>query len=199
MRKALIGVAAAAGFIVGPALGGFLAEFSPVLPALLSALLYAADFAFVALCVPESNQAVLAAEAKTKAANDDADDDAPEKNKANARRVAKEADQKEAEQASPGFVASFRAALATPLVGELLCIYALFNLGFLTMKSNFSVFNAARFDFGPAENGYVLVISLFFIFMCCLWVRLHNIDTFLNISIYNFLKKNNSHTWEFFL
>ena len=52
----MIGVAAASGFIVGPAVGGWLAAFGGnQLPAYCSALVYVCDFIFVWLYVPESN------------------------------------------------------------------------------------------------------------------------------------------------
>lgn len=51
---AAVGSAAALGFVVGPALGGWLGAYDPALPAFVSAALFAANFVAVWLLLPES-------------------------------------------------------------------------------------------------------------------------------------------------
>ena len=154
LNQGFIGVAAASGFIIGPALGGYLAEFSDKLPPLIAAFIYALDFLFVLLCVPESNRAVLAAEQHRSENNTDDNRTSTDNNgginkEDNEERHSQTSsngkqdggDKPKQENVQPSFVAAFKTALATELVGELLVIYFLFNMGFLIMKSNFSVFN----------------------------------------------------------
>jgi len=127
----LVGSAAAVGFILGPALGGWLGERQPALPAVVSSALFAANFVCVWLFLPDPIRLV---EATATAA----------------------AQPQQQQQQQLSLFQTILGAFRTPVTGELLAIHFLFHLAFQMMKSNHPLFNAERFGFGPTENGLVL-------------------------------------------
>lgn len=154
---AFVGSAAAMGFILGPALGGWLGERQPTLPAIVSAILFATNFVCVWLFLPEP--------IRFNNVN----------NVSNGNAAS-------AESHSPATtVTSLRDTILnefrTPITGELLLVHFLFHMAFQMMKSNHPLFNVERFGFGPTENGLVLayvgVLSLIGKGGLVPWLTLH--------------------------
>lgn len=103
---AATGSSAALGFVVGPALGGWLGAHDAALPAFVSAALFAANFVAVWLLLPESA--------------------APQQPQT----------QQQQTKSEQSFLQSIVTALQTPLVGELLFVHALFHMAFQLVKSS---------------------------------------------------------------
>jgi DHA1 family tetracycline resistance protein-like MFS transporter len=159
---AFVGSAAAMGFILGPALGGWLGERQPTLPAIVSAILFAANFVCVWLFLPEPIRF----------------------NNTNTPNTVKNLNGSSSESSSHSpatTVTSLRDTILnefrTPITGELLLVHFLFHMAFQMMKSNHPLFNVERFGFGPTENGLVLayvgVLSLIGKGGLVPWLTLH--------------------------
>lgn len=153
---AFVGSAAAMGFILGPALGGWLGERQPTLPAIVSAILFAANFICVWLFLPEPIPMRHTSDS-TSGSNGTGSADSPAT----------------ATSLRDTILNEFR----TPITGELLLVHFLFHMAFQMMKSNHPLFNVERFGFGPTENGLVLayvgVLSLIGKGGLVPWLALH--------------------------
>lgn len=122
----LVGAAFGLGFIVGPALGGFLSRYGLGTPAFAAAGLSALNLLMIALWLPES----LSAEERQAAGE-----------RKSGSRVSFQA---------------LTAALRRPRVGPLLSISFLYGLAFALFTTIFSLFAQYRLDLNAQQTGYVL-------------------------------------------
>jgi DHA1 family tetracycline resistance protein-like MFS transporter len=122
----LIGAAFGLGFIIGPALGGILSQWSYNLPAFVAAGLATLNLIVVAFWLPES----LTAERRAALANGPA--------------------------RPPFTLTAMLAALRRPYVGPLLHTRFFFGLAFSMFQTIFSLYTLTRFELKAQETAYIL-------------------------------------------
>jgi DHA1 family tetracycline resistance protein-like MFS transporter len=122
----LIGAAFGLGFIIGPALGGFLAGADPATADTETPAWVAAGLSFLALC----GVAFLLAESRP-------------------------ADQRSSASSLNRF-AAISGVLRRPLLSRLILIFFLVMLAFAGMESTFALWALEQFGWGPRQVGYVL-------------------------------------------
>jgi DHA1 family tetracycline resistance protein-like MFS transporter len=123
----MIGAAFGLGFIIGPALGGFLSQYGYSMPAFLAAGLSLLNLVGVVLWLPESLTE------KRRAAIREQDDNRP----------------------TLSFKA-LREALRRPCTGPLLHAILFYNLAFTLFQSNFALFTKARLGLEAQATSYIL-------------------------------------------
>jgi MFS family permease len=122
----LIGAAFGLGFIIGPALGGFLAGANPATADTETPAWVAAGLSFLALC----GVALLLAESLP-------------------------ADRRSSASSLNRF-AAISGVLRRPLLSRLILIFFLVMLAFAGMESTFALWALGQFGWGPRQVGYVL-------------------------------------------
>jgi DHA1 family tetracycline resistance protein-like MFS transporter len=122
----MIGAAFGLGFIIGPALGGILSQWSYSLPAFVAAGLATINLIVVALWLPES----LTAERRAVLANGPA--------------------------RPPFTLSAMLAALSRPYVGPILHTRFFFGLAFSMFQTIFSLYTLTRFELKAQETAYIL-------------------------------------------
>ena len=125
----LVGAAFGLGFVVGPAMGGFLSGFGFSVPAFAAAGLSAINLLMVTLWLPES----LTREQRTRS----------------------EARQATNNQPGVSFKA-LRDALSRPRVGPILSVSFFYGLAFALFTTMFSLFAQYRLQLDARQTGYVL-------------------------------------------
>jgi DHA1 family tetracycline resistance protein-like MFS transporter len=127
----IIGAAFGLGFIIGPAMGGFLSRFGYNVPALVAAGLSLINLITVVIWLPES----LSFE----------------------RREAMGQRTHTGSQARPAFTfRALREALTRPCMGPLLTVILLYGLAFTLFQSNFALFTKVRFGLDAQATAFIL-------------------------------------------
>ncbi len=124
----LVGAAFGLGFVVGPAMGGFLSGFGLSVPAYAAAGLSAINLLMVALWLPES----LTEEQRTRSKN-----------------------RKSNDQAGIS-IRSLTEALSRPKVGPILSVSFFYGLAFALFTTMFSLFAQYRLLLNAQQTGYIL-------------------------------------------
>lgn len=154
----LIGAAFGLGFTIGPAVGGILSKNGYVLPALVSAGLCAANFALIALFLPESRK--IAHEGLSIA-----DEKAPFDQKSN--------DPKPSPQPLLFDFALIGRFLTSPHTAPLLIFWTGFSFAFAMFQQNIALFNKYHLNLSARETGYVFAwIGVLVLLMQGLFLRI---------------------------
>lgn len=125
----IIGAAFGLGFIIGPAMGGFLSRFGYHVPALVAAGLSLINLIAVVLWLPES------------------------------LKVRNESGRRDPMSQRPRAALSYRAlreALARPCMGPLLTVLLLYGLAFTLFQSNFALFTKERLGLDAQATAFIL-------------------------------------------
>jgi DHA1 family tetracycline resistance protein-like MFS transporter len=122
----LVGAAFGLGFVVGPAMGGFLSGYGFAAPAYAAAALSAINLLMVAIWLPES----LPKEKRKRTGNDQAQP-----------KIS---------------IKALTQALSRPKVGPLLSVSFLYGLAFALFTTMFSLFAQYQLDLNAQQTGYVL-------------------------------------------
>ncbi len=125
----LVGAAFGLGFVVGPAMGGFLSGFGLATPAYAAAGLSAINLIMVALWLPES---------------------LPEENRTSG-------DQKKNSPGLS--LRALTEALARPKVGPILSVFFFYGLAFAIFSTIFSLFAQYKLGLDARQTGYVLAFA----------------------------------------